>query len=497
EIGVRIIRACRELAIPTVAVFSEADRASLHVLLADEAYPIGPAPATESYLRIDRLVDVARRSGASALHPDYGFLAVNPTLARACREASITFIGPPPEAMELMGSKTEARKAAERTGAPVVPGTHEPLSSVAEAEKLAAAEWGYPVVLKAVAGGGGKGMRLVRSGEQLAAAWRDGQSEARNAFGDPSLYMEKYLERPRHIEVQILADQHGNVIHLGERECSLQRRHQKVVEECPSPLITSALRQSMGQAAVGIARAAGYANAGTVEFLVVGSERGHEFHFLEMNTRLQVEHPVTECVTGLDLVKEQIRVAAGEKLALRQEDLAWRGAAVECRVYAEDPDNNFFPCPGRLTQLEEPAGPGVRVDSGVYAGWTVPMDYDPLLAKLICWGGTRAEAIARLRRALAEYVIGGIQTNLSFFRRLVEEPAFVRGELDTEMIDRLLAEPPEPAAADPAATDAAAVAGALAEMTASSNGLRPAGEPSRWKRTARQEALRRPLHPKR
>jgi len=491
EIAVRIIRACREMGIRAVAVYSDVDRASEHVLLADEAYPIGPAASAESYLRIDKLIDVARRAGAEALHPGYGFLAENPALARACRENGIVFIGPPAEAMELMGSKTEARKLAGRSGAPVVPGAVEPLT-LAEAERRAA-ECGYPVLLKAVAGGGGKGMRLVHAVGELAAAYRDAQSEAQNAFGDPSLYVEKYLERPRHVEIQVLGDHHGSLIHLGERECSLQRRHQKLVEESPSPLMTGELREAMGAAAVGIARAGGYANAGTVEFLVVPSEQsrfGFDFYFLEMNTRLQVEHPVTELVTGLDLVKEQLRVAAGERLAHRQEDISWRGHAVECRIYAEDPENNFFPCPGKIARLERPAGPGVRVDGSVYEGWTVPLEYDPLLAKLICWGADRAEALARLWRALDEYLIGGIQTNLPFFRRLLERPEFQRGALDTELVDRMLQEkrtavPPTPVA------EAVAVAAALIEMTTSTNGARPAPPTSRWKQAAREAALRR------
>ncbi|MBI4462132.1 MAG: acetyl-CoA carboxylase biotin carboxylase subunit [Acidobacteria bacterium] len=497
EIAVRLIRACRELGVRAVAVYSDVDRASLHVRRADEAYPIGPAPSTESYLRIDKLIDVARRSGAEALHPGYGFLAENPALARACRDAGIVFVGPSAEALELMGSKTAARRTARRVEVPTVPGTGEALNTLEEA-KHRAAELGYPILLKAVAGGGGKGMRLVRSAEQLAGAWRDAQSEAQNAFGDPSLYLEKYLDRPRHIEIQILADQHGHVVHLGERECSLQRRHQKVVEESPSPVMLTApaLREQMGQAAVRIARAAGYTNAGTVEFLVHHDPRsalGSSFYFLEMNTRLQVEHPVTELVTGLDLVKWQLRIAAGEPLAFRQQDVTWRGAVIECRVYAEDPENNFFPSPGKITRLERPFGPGVRVDGYVYEGWDVPVHYDPLLAKLICWGSDRAEAIARLRRALEEYFVGGIRTNLPFFRRLLDQPEFLAGDLDTELIDRMLAERPtvEPAAP---LRDVAAVAAALTELAqASRNGAsQPTAPPaSRWKLEGRERLLQR------
>ncbi|HXE76557.1 MAG TPA: acetyl-CoA carboxylase biotin carboxylase subunit [Candidatus Xenobia bacterium] len=499
EIAVRIIRACRELGLAAIAVYSDVDRASEHVLLADEAYPIGPAPATESYLRIDKLIEVARRAHADGLHPGYGFLAENPKLARACAEAGIVWIGPPPTAMELMGSKTEARRAAESAGVPVVPGTRAPLASAAEAKKLAA-EWGYPVLLKAVAGGGGKGMRRVDSRDQMAAAFRDAESEALNAFADPSLFVEKYLERPRHIEIQVLGDNHGHLIHLGERECSLQRRHQKVVEECPSPVMTPDLRAQMGKAAVKLARAAGYANAGTVEFLVVPSTRsrlGFDYFFLEMNTRLQVEHPVTEVTTGLDLVQGQIRVASGERLPWRQEDISWRGHAIECRIYAEDAENNFFPCPGTITRLERPAGPGVRLDGYVYEGWNVPIHYDPLLAKLVVWAGTRAEAVARLRRALDEYIIGGIQTNLPFFRRLVARPEFTAGELDTELIDRLLRERASELEATrelpPRTINVAALAVAVKEASASRNGARPAAPSSGWKQAARREGLRAPL----
>ncbi|MFQ5817174.1 MAG: acetyl/propionyl/methylcrotonyl-CoA carboxylase subunit alpha [Terriglobia bacterium] len=503
EIAVRIIRACRELGVRAVAVYSDVDRAALHVRMADEAYPIGPAAATESYLRIDKLMDVAQRSHAEALHPGYGFLAENPALERACRGTGIVFIGPPAEAMELMGSKTQSRQAAERAGVPVVPGTRAPLASLAEAEARAA-EYGYPVVLKAIAGGGGKGMRLVRARGALPGAWRDAQSEAQNAFGDPSLYMEKYLERSRHVEIQILADQHGHILHLGERECSLQRRHQKVVEESPSPVMLEApeLRVRMGEAAVKIARAAGYTNAGTVEFLVQRdpkSAQGWRFCFLEMNTRLQVEHPVTEQVTGLDLVKWQLRIAAGEPLGFGQPEVGWRGAAIECRVYAEDPENNFFPSPGTITRLERPSGPGVRIDGYVYEGWEVPVHYDPLLAKLICWGSDRAEALARLRRALEEYFIGGLRTNLPFFRRLVEQPEFLAGALDTELIDRMLAAQPAGAVAEPL-REVAVAAAALAELAgATQNGARqaiPQSGTSRWKLEGRQRLLDRTPRPR-
>lgn len=436
EIAVRVMRACRELDIRTVAVYSDVDRKALHVRYADEAYPIGPALSTESYLRIDRLIEVARRSGAEAIHPGYGFLAENPDFARACADAGLVFIGPPVAAMELMGSKTASRRALMQAGLPVVPGTDRNLETLEEVERVAG-EIGYPVMLKASAGGGGKGLRLVFAPEELASAYRNARSEAQNAFNDPAIYLEKYLERPRHIEIQILGDQHGNLIYLGERECSLQRRHQKVMEECPSPLVDDDLRHRMGKTAVRIGKLAGYFNAGTVEFLV---NQKREFYFLEMNTRLQVEHPVTEMVMGIDMVKEQLRIAAGEPLRWRQQDVRLRGAALECRIYAEDPANNFFPSPGLIQRLQAPRGPGIRSDSGVYEGWTVPLEYDPLLAKLVVWGNDRAEAVARLRRALSEYEVFGIKTTIPFFRRVVDHADFVAGRIDTGFIDRALAE---------------------------------------------------------
>ncbi|MCH8266524.1 MAG: acetyl-CoA carboxylase biotin carboxylase subunit [Acidobacteria bacterium] len=434
EIAVRVIRACQEMDIRTVAVFSEVDRKCLHVLRADEAYPIGPAPATESYLRVDKILDVARRSGAEAIHPGYGFLAENPALAQACEQAGITLIGPSAASMELMGSKTRARQAMQAAGIPVVPGSDSGIADIQEAHRFADSI-GYPVLVKAVAGGGGKGMRLVASPEELPSAYRDARSEAESAFSDSEVYIEKYLKTPRHIEVQVLGDRHGNMVHLGERECSIQRRYQKLVEESPSPLVDPAMRQRLGEAAVRAARAAGYYNAGTVEFL---ADAGRNFYFLEMNTRLQVEHPVTEMVTGLDLVKQQIRVAAGEKLPFGQEEVLLRGAALECRIYAEDPENSFFPSPGLIRALEVPAGPGVRDDSGVYAGWTVPVEYDPLISKLVTWGATRREAIDRMRRAIGEYCVEGIQTNLGLFQSILRFPDFLEGKLDTGLLDRLL-----------------------------------------------------------
>lgn len=431
EIAVRIIRTCRALGIPSVAVFSEADRTALHVRLADEALPIGPATASESYLSINRILDAAKATGADAIHPGYGFLSENATFATACKSAGIVFIGPSAAAMELMGSKTAARQLMETAGVPVVPGNSQTLTAKTA---LALAETiGYPVMLKASAGGGGKGMRLVPSAADLPAALERAQSEALAAFGDDSVYLEKAIERPRHIEVQILADAHGQVIHLGDRECSLQRRHQKVVEETPSPLFADRPegREALCAAAVEAARASSYINAGTVEFLA--DQEGH-FYFLEMNTRLQVEHPVTELVTGIDLVAEQIRIAAGEPLRFAQADIEFTGSAVECRVYAEDPDNGFLPSPGKITTLREPAGPGIRIDSAAYPGWEVPLEYDPLIAKLCAWGPTRDEALNRLRAALAEYRVTGIRTTLGFFRAVVDDPVFRSGDLDTGFI---------------------------------------------------------------
>jgi acetyl-CoA carboxylase biotin carboxylase subunit len=434
EIAVRIARGCREMGISPVAVYSDADRASLHVRVADEAVHIGPPPSAESYLRVDKIIDAARRTGAEAIHPGYGFLSENADFAQAVEDAGLVLVGPPASAMRLMGSKTNARQAAQAAGAPVVPGTTTPLQSVAEAIATAE-EIGYPIMLKAASGGGGKGMRLVRSREEIGSAFDLARSEAAASFKDPSVYIEKFIERPRHIEIQLIGDRYGNIVYLGERECSLQRRHQKVVEECPSPIVDEDLRRRMGEAAVNIARHAGYQNAGTIEFLV---DPQRNFYFLEMNTRLQVEHPVTELVTARDLVHEQIRVAAGEKLSFSQSDIVMRGAAIECRIYAEDPHNNFLPSPGLITKLVTPAGPGVRYDSGSYRGWDVPIYYDPLLAKLCVWAETREAAIDRLARVLDEYTVEGINTTIPFFRAVVQNEEFRRGDFDTGFIERFL-----------------------------------------------------------
>jgi acetyl-CoA carboxylase biotin carboxylase subunit len=493
EIAVRILRACCDLGISPVAVYSEADTSALHVQLADEAYLIGPAPSVESYLRIDRIVEAARRSGAEAIHPGYGFLAENAEFARAVIDAGLVFIGPTPEAMELMGSKISARRVAMEAGAPVVPGTTEPLDSYEEAQEVAA-RLGYPVMLKASAGGGGKGMRFVATEDELRSALETAQSEAAAAFGNSEVYLEKAVERPRHIEIQVFADAHGNFVHLGERECSIQRRHQKVVEECPSPINDASLRERMGEAAVGIARAANYVGAGTVEFLV--SDVTRDFYFLEMNTRLQVEHPVTELVTGLDLVREQIMVAQGQPLSFTQEDVRWQGHAIECRVYAEDPENNFLPSPGRINFLSVPSGPGVRDDGGVTTGTEVSIYYDPMISKLAAWGRTRLEAIDRLRRALDEYNVDGIKTTLPFFRAIVRDEEFIAGRLDTGFIPRFnerrakqSEQQEETSALSVEQRDAALIAAALdytrRQRQASPNRQPNAEEQSRWRMAGR------------
>jgi acetyl-CoA carboxylase biotin carboxylase subunit len=490
EIAVRIIRTCRELGVGVVAVYSEPDAESLHVRLADEAVCVGPAASSQSYLNISAIIAAAKATNAEAVHPGYGFLAENADFARAVQAAGLVFIGPSPAAMEVMGSKTSARRAAVEAGVPIVPGTVEPLASFAET-KATADKFGYPVMLKAAAGGGGKGMRLVYSEEDLLSAFETSQAEAASAFGDSSLYLEKAVERPRHIEIQVFADSFGNVVHLGERECSIQRRHQKVIEECPSPINDPELRRQMGEEAVKIARAVNYVGAGTVEFLVADATR--EFYFLEMNTRLQVEHPVTELVTNFDLVREQFQVAAGQRLSFTQEDVEWQGHAIECRIYAEDPDNNFFPSPGRITSLREPSGPGIRLDSGVRLNSEVSIHYDSMIAKLAVWGRTRTEAIERLRRALDEYDVGGITTTLPFFRRVARDAEFIGGNLDTGFITRFNAR--EEAAGPPVRNeeeaDMATIAAALHFLkqqtrTVASTTSAPL---SRWKMSGRNAAL--------
>jgi acetyl-CoA carboxylase biotin carboxylase subunit len=495
EIAVRVIRACHEMGIAAVAVYSEVDRAALHVLHADEAYPIGAATSSESYLNIDKILDVARRSNAEAIHPGYGFLSENARFAQACFDVGVKFIGPTAAAMQAMGSKTKARQSMETAGVPFVPGTSRGLESLQQAVEVAA-RIGYPVMLKAAAGGGGKGMRLVHSREQLKPSLEEARSEAERAFGDGEVYIEKAIIDPRHIELQVLADEHGNTVYLGERECSLQRRHQKVLEEAPSPVVDADMRRRMGEVAVRVARAANYTNAGTVEFLV---DQEKNFYFLEMNTRLQVEHPVTELVTGLDLVQLQIRIAAGEPLRFAQEEVSIRGHAIECRIYAEDPDNNYMPSPGKITSLSEPAGPGIRLDSGIYEGWTIPMDYDPLLAKLIAFGMNREQARGRLSRAIGEYFVGGIKANLALFRRILSDEEFRAGRFDTGFLDRMRPQAEDPAARSRSQEVAVIAAGmfmalggdnierqAAPEVTKAASAFSASG----WKDTARREALR-------
>ncbi len=429
EIAVRLVRALREMGVASVAVYSDADREGLHPRLADEAYHIGPASAAESYLNVGRLIEVARRSGAEAVHPGYGFLAESAAFARAVKEAGMVWIGPHPEAIEAMGSKVESRRIMGAAGVPMVPGTRDPVGEP-EAVLEFAGEHGYPVAIKASAGGGGKGFAVARDKTEAAGAFERASREGEAYFGDGSVYVEKYLPGPRHVEIQVVRDKHGNAVHLGERDCSIQRRHQKLLEECPSPAMTAAMREAMGEAALAAAEAVGYDNVGTVEFLV----EGDEFYFLEMNTRVQVEHPVTEEVTGIDVVKTGVRIAAGEELSFSQEDVSWRGHAIEARLNAEDPARDFAPSPGAVTAYEEPGGPGVRVDSSLAGPGVVPESYDPLFAKLIVRGSDRREALGTLRRALAEFRVEGISTTLPFFRALLDDEIFLSGDYTTGFV---------------------------------------------------------------
>ncbi len=479
EIAVRIVRGLREMGISSVAVFSDVDRTALHVRMADEAARV------ESYLDIEAILEVARKHRVDAIHPGYGFLSENPAFASACDGM---FIGPSAQSIQRLGSKTAARTLAKQVNVPVVPGSEEPASNLDHARELAR-KIGYPVLLKAAAGGGGKGMRRVDQESELEGAIRDATSEAERAFRSGEVYIEKVIEQPRHIEIQIAGDRHGNLVHLGERECSIQRRHQKIIEECPSPLVAAnpKMRAEMGEAALRIARAAGYYNLGTVEFL---AEDDGSFYFLEVNTRLQVEHPVTELVTGLDLVHLQLRIAAGEALPFAQKDVSWRGWAMECRICAEDPEQHFFPSPGKIEQLREPSGPGIRLDSGVYPGWTVPLDYDPLLAKLVAWAPDRHTAIQRMLRALEEYAIVGVETNLRFFREILNDPEFREGRLNTGFIADFFARR-KPAAQPQQETALIAALGAAAY---SRNGHQESRseppETSRWLSEGRSERLR-------
>lgn len=431
EIAVRVIRACRELGIRTVAVYSEADRDALHVKMADEAYCIGPTASKDSYLNIANIMSVATKVGVDAIHPGYGFLAENSDFAEICTACNITFIGPEPEAIVKMGDKSTAKETMKAAGVPTVPGTDGLIEDIADAIRTAN-DIGYPVMVKATAGGGGRGMRVAVNDEDLEKAIRQAQSEAKTAFGNPGVYLEKFVEGPRHVEIQIMADKYGNVVYLGERDCSIQRRHQKLIEEAPSPALSEELRQRMGQAAVAAAKAVNYHGAGTVEFLL---DKYGQFYFMEMNTRIQVEHPVTELVTGIDLIKEQIMVAAGQPLSFSQEDVQLNGWAIECRINAENPARNFMPSPGRITNYLAPGGFGVRVDSAAYAGYTIPPYYDSMIAKLIVWGKDRQEAIERMKRALGEFVVEGITTTIPFHLKVMDHEVFISGEFDTKFLD--------------------------------------------------------------
>ncbi len=436
EIAVRVMRTLREMGIRTVAVYSEADREALHVRMADEAYCVGPAASAESYLVIDKIIEVAKACGAQAIHPGYGFLSERAPFARACAEAGITFVGPKPDAIEAMGSKTRARRLMEEAGVPLVPGAKDGIESPEKALEIAE-QMGFPVLVKAAAGGGGKGMRRVDEPSEFVAAFEGAKREALNAFGNDEVYVEKYVLDPKHVEIQVLADTHGNVVHLFERDCSVQRRHQKIIEETPCPVLLPETREKMGAVAVAAAKAVDYVGAGTCEFLL---DADQNFYFLEMNTRLQVEHPITEMITGMDLVRWQMRIANGEELPFKQEDLKSTGAAIECRIYAEDPENNFMPSPGLIVDMKPPSGPWVREDTGVYSGARVPVHYDPMISKLIVWGEDREHAIGRMKRALSEYIIAGIETNLAFHLEVLNHPDFVSGKYDTDFVPRMLEE---------------------------------------------------------
>jgi len=510
EIAVRIIRACHELGLRSVAVYSDADRNALHVRMADEAYHIGPAVAARSYLHIPTLIEVAKRSGAQAVHPGYGFLSENASFVEACRKAGLIFVGPPPESQKSMGEKTAARRTAQAAGVPIVPGAMS--TDIGDDMQIAevAERLGYPILLKAAAGGGGKGIRFVRDPRDLLASLRAARSEAQSAFGDGRVYLEKAISPARHIEVQFIADTHGNVVHLGERECSVQRRHQKLVEEAPSPIVDAALRERMTSAAINLVRSINFVNAGTAEFLV-GPDRN--FYFLEVNARIQVEHPVTELCTGVDIVQEQFRVAAGLPLSFTQEQIELRGSAIECRISAEDPENRFLPATGMVHALQEPSGPGVRVDSSLYAGLQVPLFYDPLQSKLIVWGRDRTQAIARMRRAIDEYQVVGVRTTLPFARWLMDHPRFIAADISTDFIAEEWDTRQKAATITPvesaselqdgqhvelaSAQIAAIVGGLLMHSQLAEDKLRrhPAAnadeEGSRWREVSRKEVLRR------
>ncbi|WP_025209856.1 acetyl-CoA carboxylase biotin carboxylase subunit [Hippea sp. KM1] len=489
EIAIRVMRACRKMGIETVAVYSEADRDALHVRYADEAYFIGPPAPADSYLRIDKIVEVAVKSGCDAVHPGYGFLAENSEFVKACEAAGITFIGPNTESMYILGDKTRSRQKMIEAGVPVVPGTKDPVESLEEALKVAE-EIGYPIMFKASAGGGGKGMRLISSAEEFKQVYDLAKGEALSAFGDDRMYIEKAIIKPRHVEIQIAVDKHGNAVHFYERECSIQRRHQKVIEESPSMAINDEVRHKMGEAAIKAVKAANYDSVGTVEFLV---DKDMNFYFLEVNTRIQVEHPVTEMVTGIDLIKLQIEIAEGKPIPFKQEDIKQVGHAIECRIYAEDPDNNFMPSPGEVTGLRLPGGPGVRVDSGIYSRGNVPLYYDPIVAKLIVWDVNRECAINRMQRALSEFVVKGIKTTIPFHQRVLRNENFRKGNISTDFIDKeVLPEKPTREGSAEAALAAAAIKEYLREQELRNQYQRfvetcAGGSP--WKEAGRRAAM--------
>jgi acetyl-CoA carboxylase, biotin carboxylase subunit len=484
EIAVRIIRACRALDIKSVAVYSEVDKNALHVQLADEVYCIGPASPLESYLNVDKIIETARKSGADAIHPGYGFLAENHNFAARCEKEGLIFVGPPSEAIRKMGNKVESRTLMKKSGVPIVPGTDSSNLPFDEVAKFAA-KAGYPVLVKAAAGGGGKGMRIVESEDKLKSSLEAAMREAKGAFSDESVYIEKYLKKPRHVEFQVLADSHGNIVYLFERECSIQRRHQKIVEETPSVIVDPVMREKMGKAAVNAALAVGYVNAGTVEFLV---DENKNFYFLEMNTRIQVEHPITEMVVGVDLVKWQLKIASGEELTFKQDNLSQRGHSIECRIYAEDPVNNFLPSPGKILFQKEPSGPGVRLDNGIFSGYEVTPNYDPILSKLVVWDENRDSAIKRMIDALDDYVILGVKTTISFLRDVMLHPEFVKGNTTTDFIDKNLKGKPKVEHKE--LIDLSLVAAALSESTLKrgmTSGATITGLPTPWETIGKWE----------
>ena len=482
----RVLRACREMNIPSVTVYSDADRNALHTRYADEVYYLGPAPAIDSYLKIEKIIEIAKKAHAEAIHPGYGFLAENTKFARSCENSGIVFIGPTSQAIELLGDKIASKKTMTKVGIPVIPGSPGAVNK-AEVEKIVE-KIGFPILIKAAGGGGGKGMRVVREKKELAGSMKQAMNEAMSAFGNPTIFIEKFLESPRHIEFQILADNHGNVVHLYERECSVQRRHQKLIEESPSAIMNAQLRVEMGEAAVKAVKASGYTNAGTVEFMV---DKNRNFYFLEMNTRLQVEHPVTEMVTGIDIVKEQFKIAAGERLSFEQGDIKMSGAAIECRISAEDPENNFAPSTGRITELVEPGGIGVRVDSGIYRGFEVPIYYDPLIAKLLVWAPTRREAVVRMRRALVEYTIRGVKTSIPFHLLVMAHKKFSQGDYDTTFVDKALGKIEYEKSNYEVAAISAALGRILSKERTKVASVQKDTTTNPWKLAGRQEMMRR------